>query len=105
MNYVIDASSAFKWVVAETDSEKAKRIRTALLAGVHELLAPDIFPAKIANSLSMSQRRGRLTDFRPLLFDVLSSCPQLHETPPLLSRVAGIIASVTSGASVSIYDV
>jgi predicted nucleic acid-binding protein len=43
MKYVIDSSVAFKWVVPESDSDKADRLRDAFRNAVHELLAPDVF--------------------------------------------------------------
>jgi predicted nucleic acid-binding protein len=104
MRRVIDASSAFKWAVAEPDSDKAELLRDDYRSGVIELLAPDIFPAEIASSLLTAQRRGRISDFQPSLAAVLATCPVLHETRPLLASVGAIIASVTTGARVSLYD-
>ncbi len=43
MKYVVDASVAVKWVVAEVLSDKAQLLRDDAQAGVHELLAPDVF--------------------------------------------------------------
>jgi predicted nucleic acid-binding protein len=100
MKYVIDSSVAFKWVVAEPDSDKALRIREGYRNAIHELLAPELFPAEIANSLPVAERRGRISDFRISLADVLTTCPQLHETRPLLPSVAVIVA----GNNVSVYD-
>ena len=51
MKYVIDSSVAFKWEVVEVDSDKARRLRDGSRNGTHELLAPDLFPSEIANSL------------------------------------------------------
>lgn len=104
MRRVIDASSAFKWAVAEIDSDKAELLRDDYRNGVVELLAPDIFPAEIASSLLTAQRRGRISDYQPPLADILATCPVLHETRPLLPAVGAILASVTSGARVSLYD-
>jgi predicted nucleic acid-binding protein len=100
MKYVVDSSVAFKWVVAEIEHEKAERLREAYRNGVHELLAADIFPAEVANALLMAERGGRISDHAPLLFDVLTTCPRLHPTLPLLPRVSAIV----SLAKVTIYD-
>jgi predicted nucleic acid-binding protein len=54
MKYVVDSSVAFKWVVAEVDDDKANRLRESYRNNVHELIAPDIFPAEIANALLMA---------------------------------------------------
>jgi predicted nucleic acid-binding protein len=100
MTYVIDSSVAFKWVVAEIDQDKAIRLRDGYRRGDDELHAPDIFPAEIANALLMAQRRSRISDHAPLLFDVLTTCPQLHLTIPLLARLSAIVSTV----KVTIYD-
>lgn len=102
MKYVIDSSVAFKWVVAEIDSNKANSLRDDYRNGVHELLAPDIFPAEIANALLVAERRNRVAagQFAPLLADVLTTCPVLHPTRPLLARVCVLAAAVP----ISIYD-
>jgi predicted nucleic acid-binding protein len=104
MRRVIDCSSAFKWVVVEDDSDKAIRLRDDFRAGLAELLAPEIFPAEIASALLSAQRKGRISDFQPPLFDILAEGVVLHATSLLLPDVGRIIASVTTGARVSLYD-
>jgi predicted nucleic acid-binding protein len=96
MKYVLDASVAFKWVVPETDSDKADRLRDAFRNGVHELLAPDFFPAEVGNSLTRAERQGRIFvgDAVPLLTDVLRACPALHPSYPLLLRACDISSRV-----------
>jgi len=47
MKYVIDTSVAFKWVIAEADSDKAIRLRDDFCTAIHELLAPDLFPIHV----------------------------------------------------------
>ena len=47
MKYVLDTSVAFKWVVAGAHADKAIRLREDYRNGVHELLAPDIFPPRL----------------------------------------------------------
>jgi len=102
MKYVIDSSVAFKWVVAELHSDKAIRLREDYRNGVHLLLAPDIFPAEVANALLVAERRGRINSgqYPQFLADVLTTCPLLNPTLPLLGKVAVIVAS----AQISIYD-
>jgi predicted nucleic acid-binding protein len=104
MRRVIDSSAAFKWVVAETDSDKSMRLRDEFRAGLVELIAPDIFPAEIASALLSAQRKGRISDFVPPLADVMSEGVVLHATTPLLARMARIITTVTTGARFSVYD-
>jgi predicted nucleic acid-binding protein len=100
MKYVVDASVGFKWAVAEIDSDKANRLREGYRNGIHSLLSPDIFPAEIANSLVMAERRGRIADHAPLLFDILTTCPTLYPTIRLLPRVSAI----TRLTSTTVYD-
>src|SRR3990172_9487265 len=102
MKYVIVSSVAFKWVVAEPDSAKATRLRDDYRNGVHALLAPNIFPAEIANALLMAERRSRIGpgQFPVYLADVLTTPPQLAPTTPLLLRVSGIVAAFR----ISVYD-
>ncbi len=105
MKHVVDCSTAFKWVVIETGSDKAIRLRDDFRRGLVELIAPDIFPAEMASSLLSAQRKGRISDFRPPLFDVLAEGVALHDTTSLLPRVGRIISAVTSGARVSLYNI
>ena len=57
MKRVLDSSTAFKWLVAEVDSDKAIRLRDDFRNGLVELIAPDIFPAEMASSLLTAQRK------------------------------------------------
>lgn len=50
MKYALDASVAAKWVLPEPDSSKAVALRDDFRQAVHELLAPDTFPAEIAHA-------------------------------------------------------
>jgi predicted nucleic acid-binding protein len=88
MKYVIDCSSAFKWVVAETDTPKAIRLLDDFEKGNCELLAPDLFPTEIGNALLMSERRKRIGvgEGAVLFADVLCFSPILHRAVPLLPR-------------------
>lgn len=53
MKYVLDSNIAFKWVVAESDSTKATRLRNEFRQGQHELLTPDVFTIEIAHALTL----------------------------------------------------
>lgn len=89
MTYVVDASVAFKWAVNEPHSDKARRLRDDYRSGVHELLAVDIFPAKVGNALVMAERRGIVPAGTgpALLASVMAAVPRLHTSlPDLLPR-------------------
>ena len=102
MKYVVDSSAAFKWVVAERDSDKAIQLREEYRNGDHELFAPDIFPAEIANALLVAERRGRINpgEFARLLADLLTTTPRLEATIPFFPVAVSIVTSF----HVSIYD-
>jgi predicted nucleic acid-binding protein len=58
MKYVLDSCIALKWVLPERDSGKAIQLRNEYRRGIHELLAPDVFVAEIAHSLTRAERRS-----------------------------------------------
>jgi predicted nucleic acid-binding protein len=92
MKYVADSSVALKWVLPEPDSGKAIRLRDDYRNGIHELLAPDIFPSEIANGLASAERQKRIRTGESAIFlnDILSAAPALHPSPPLLIRAMEI---------------
>lgn len=102
MRYVLDSSVAFKWVVPEPDSSRADQLRDDGRANVHEILAPDIFPAELAHALTRAERQGRILVGQARLFwaDVMSTPPILHAALSLLSRAIDI----SSAARIGVYD-
>jgi predicted nucleic acid-binding protein len=64
MIYVLDSNVALKWVLPEADSDKALRFRADMQAGVHDLLAPDVFPVEVAHPLTRAERKGGHSDRR-----------------------------------------
>jgi predicted nucleic acid-binding protein len=72
MNLVVDASVAAKWLFVEPDTGKARAILESAESGELQLLAPEILPAEIANSLWKRTERGDLDRASALgLFDGL----------------------------------
>jgi predicted nucleic acid-binding protein len=102
MRYVLDASAAIQWVLPEKDSAKAIRLRDDYHYAVHELLAPDIFPAEMLNALTKAERTGRIGigDARVLYQSIIADTPALHAYLPLLDRVG----EVASRFRVAVYD-
>ncbi len=96
MKYVLDSSVALKWVLVEQHSDKANRPRADFQAGVHELLAPDIFPGEVGHGLTRAERQGRITigEAIRLWSDVMTTSPQLVVSSPLTHR-AIVISSQT----------
>lgn len=102
MKYILDSSVAFKWFVLETDTAKSLGLRDAYSNGVHELLAPDVFPAEIAHALTRAERQQRITptEGSQFLRDMLAILPQLYPYLPLLPRAY----EISSQARIGVYD-
>ncbi len=102
MKYVLDSNVAFKWVVTEDLSNEADRLRSEVLAGLHELIAPDILPIEVAHALSKAQRQSRIDEHsvKRLLAEVLSIPITLHPHLPLLGRALDL----ATGARIAVYD-
>src|SRR5438105_4118457 len=102
MKYVLDCSVALKWVLPESDSGKATRLRDEYSKGIHEFLAPDIFPSEIANGLASAERQKRIRAGESAIFlnDILSAAPALYPSSPLLIRAMEIAIS----AKKAVYD-
>src|SRR5437870_1730002 len=102
MKYVIDSSVGFKWAVSEIDSDKAIRLRDDFNNGIHELLAPDLFPTEIGNALAVAERAGRISPGEAALFfsEVLKSSPLIRPAIPLLPRAIDICLQTRQ----SVYD-
>jgi predicted nucleic acid-binding protein len=102
MKYVLDSCVAIKWVLPEPDTPKAVRVRTEFRRGLHELLAPSIYPVEVAHALAKAQRRPIIPP--PLgtrrLASVLHTLPTLHPYLPLLPRAFAI----ASQARIGVYD-
>jgi predicted nucleic acid-binding protein len=77
-----------KWVLVEPDRAKAILLRGGFCNGIHELLAPDLFPVEVANGLLMAERRNLIGpgDGALCLADVMQTPPFMHSAGPLLVR-------------------
>jgi predicted nucleic acid-binding protein len=102
MKYILDSSVAFKWVVVEALTDKARDLRDEFRQRLHELIAPDVFPVEVAHSLTRAERQGRITppEASILLAEVILTCPQLHPYMPLLSQAV----TISSQARIGVYD-
>ena len=102
MKYVLDSNVALKWVLRESDSDRARQLRADSQNQIHELLAPDIFPIEVAHALARSERRGIITPAQGPIFlaDILTSQPRLEPYIPLLWRAYAI----SSQARIGVYD-
>jgi predicted nucleic acid-binding protein len=102
MNYVLDSSVAFKWVVPEAHSDKALRLREDFQKATHKLLAPDIFPIEIGHGLTRAERQGRISPANgwALWLSVMADSPHLHPSLPLMPRAY----EISSLLRIGIYD-
>lgn len=105
MKYVLDSSVALKWVLPEADSGRAIRLRDEYSHGIHELLAPDIFPPEVANGLASAERQKRIRAGESAIFlnDVLSAAPALQHSSLLLIRAMEIAISTKQAVYDCIY--
>ena len=82
MRLVLNSSVAIKWVLPEKDTPKAVRLRNEFRRGLHELLAPDVFPVEVSHALTRAERRGVIRPPAAInrLNNVLSYPPVLYPT-------------------------
>ncbi len=102
MRYVLDSCVAIKWVLPEVETTIAVQILNEFRRGMHELLAPDVFPVEVAHALARAERKGVIHP--PLgsrrLRSVFRNAPDLHPYLPLLPRAFAIASSTRMG----VYD-
>jgi len=92
VKYVLDASVAVKWLLAEAGFEPAERIMFNARAGADELLAPDFFLAECGHALFRAQRKKVIGqgDASHLLATLIHDLPELHASDVLAGRAAAI---------------
>lgn len=102
MKYVIDASVAFKWAVKEHLTDKALFLRDDYRNGIHELLAPDVFPIEVTHALTRAERQGRITTTEGAMFfaDFMATLPDLYPSLPLLPTAYALSSKYRRG----VYD-
>jgi predicted nucleic acid-binding protein len=106
MKYVIDSSVQVKTFVAEVDSTKAIRLCDEYRAGVHQLIAPDLFPTEIANVLMILERAGKLRpgDASLLFSKFLIDMPPLYPAISFLPRAIEIAETFRQSVYDSLYS-
>jgi predicted nucleic acid-binding protein len=100
MKYVLDASIALKWVLAEPDAAKARQLRDDFRNAVHELIAPDSFTLEIAHALTKAQQRKSVPDAWRLWLDVMTTVPRLFPSQTLTPRAI----QIATKAQIGVYD-
>ncbi|HVC99021.1 MAG TPA: type II toxin-antitoxin system VapC family toxin [Pirellulales bacterium] len=102
MRYILDSSTALKWVLAEPDSSKALQLRDEFSRAVHYLLAPDIFQFEIGHALTRAERQKRILVGQASLFwaDIMSTSPHLEPSGTLVPRALVLSSTFRIG----LYD-
>jgi predicted nucleic acid-binding protein len=102
MKLVLDASVAFKWIVREAHTDDAIQIRSGILVGTVEAVAPDIYPIELVHAITRAERQKRLTpaEGAAAMADSLIVRPLLVHYLPLLPRAYEISSSMRIG----VYD-
>ncbi len=105
MKYVLDASTAIRWVTTSPTSAKALKLRDEFSQSIHQLIAPSLFPAEVASALTKMERQkiipvGRA---RILLDDIMRTPPALMPYGPLLNAATDISSKTRSGVLDCLY--
>jgi predicted nucleic acid-binding protein len=98
MKYVLDISVALRWVIPDPLTAKALQLRDDYLHKLHELLAPDIFPAEAASGLTKAERQKLIAvgQAAPLNGKIATATPDLHPYGPLTPRAIDISSRTRS---------
>lgn len=97
--YVVDASVAVKWLVAEAFSDRAERLLEPELT----LVAPELLFAEAANALWAMRRRGDITgDDLAEAIDALRSAP--IAIPASMRQLAVAASRLATDLDHPVYD-
>jgi predicted nucleic acid-binding protein len=100
MRAVIDSSVAIASVLPEPHQAKAIQFLDDFRVGLHDLLAPDIYPIETLNGLAKAERQKRIRNAYPLWQGIMADSPVYHPHFALLPRVYAISAQILS----AVYD-
>ena len=100
---VVDASLAFKWLVSEENSDKARAISRSWANEGIQAAAPYLMPVELTNALHRRVMRGELSveDAIRLLEYLLASGIELRDDPDLHARALQLASQLRQGA---VYD-
>ena len=100
---VVDASLAFKWLVSEENSDKARALSRSWADEGIQAAAPYLMPVEVTNALHRRVARGDLSveDAIRLLGHLLASGIELRDVPDLHVRTLQLAGQLRQGA---VYD-
>ena len=100
MKAVLDSSAALASVLPEPHQAKAIQLLDEFRNGLHDLLAPDIFPIETLNGIAKAERQRRIRNGYALWQGIMSDSPVYHPHFPLLPRAYAISAQTLT----AVYD-
>ena len=102
MKLVLDASVGLKFVLNEPDADRARKLQDEFRSGLHEILAPDVFPAEVGHALTRAERKKVIPEGQAatLFADILDPSPILCPSMPLMARAI----ELSSQTRTSLYD-
>jgi predicted nucleic acid-binding protein len=102
MKYILDSNVALKTLLPEQDSADAIRLIADFKNGVHELLAPDVFPIEIGHALTRAERQRRIAPPDGWRFwqAIMTDAPDFQASLPLMQRAF----ELSSKMRIGLYD-
>jgi predicted nucleic acid-binding protein len=102
MKLVLDSNVALKTVLPESDSGHAIRLIADYKQGLHELLAPDVFPVEVGHALTRAERQKRIQPPDGWRFwnAIMVDAPTLHPCLPVMQVAFGLSSTLRVG----LYD-
>jgi len=89
---VVDASVAIKWILPESDTERALRVQESFQNDEIDLIAPFLVVSEVANVLWKRQRRGDLdaAAARRCFLQFLQDSPMLLDSAVVSNAALGL---------------
>lgn len=102
MKFVLDSNVALKTVLPEADSHRAIRLIAEYKQGVHDLVAPDVFPVEVGRALTRAERQKRIQPPDGWRFwnAIMVDGPVLRLYLPLMQVAFGL----SSAMRIGLYD-
>lgn len=96
--YVVDASVGVNWLVPEADSDLALRLQDP----THDLHAPSLFDAEVANTIWKKLRRGELS--APKANSIVLQLPSLPVSRHADRPIIGSAFEIAEKTDRTVYD-
>jgi predicted nucleic acid-binding protein len=100
--FILDASAGLQAVLKEPHSAIAIQLIADYRAGLHELLAPDIYPAEVGHALTRAERKKIIPVGDSLVHfaELMAPPPMLYPSLPLMARAV----ELSSALRIPTYD-